>query len=105
MSNKSKLKPIAAALGTTFLVSMAASPIASAVDNPFSASVLGQSGYMVAEAEKEAEGKCGEGKCGESKGDKDAEGKCGEGMCGESKSDKDAEGKCGEGMCGGSKSE
>jgi len=96
MSDKSRLKPIAAALGTSFLVSMAASPVASAAENPFSATVLGESGYMVA---GDAEGKCGEGKCGEGEA-KDAEGKCGEGKCGEGEA-KDAEGKCGEGKCGG----
>ena len=79
MSNKSNLKPIAAALGTTFAVSLAMSPVASATDNPFSMNEL-SSGYMVADAHS-AEGKCGEGKCGESK---DGEGKCGEGKCGDS---------------------
>jgi len=91
--SKKTLKPIAAALGTTFIVSLAASPIVQAAENPFALNEL-SNGYMVAEEgscgeEKDAEGKCGEekdaeGKCGE---EKDAEGKCGE--------EKEAEGKCG----------
>ena len=107
MDKKIQLKPVAAAIGATFAVSLAASPLANAAENPFSAVEL-TTGYMVADSH--AEGKCGEGKCGESKG---KEGKCGEGKCGESKGDdaKGAEGKCGEskgsdakageGKCGG----
>ena len=93
MSKKTSLKPIAAAIGATFVVSLAAAPIvASAAENPFAMSEL-SSGYMVADAHA-GEGKCGEGKCG---GDKGAE----EGKCG---GDKGAEeGKCGEGKCGGDK--
>jgi uncharacterized low-complexity protein len=88
---KLTLKPVAAALGTTFAVSLAASPIASAADNPFSLTELGQ-GYMVAGhdgGDKDAEGKCGDKK-DEGKGDQKDEG---EGKCGGSKDD--AEGKCG----------
>jgi uncharacterized low-complexity protein len=95
--NKKTLIPIAAALGTTFVISLAASPIVLAAENPFALNDL-SSGYMVAEEgncgeEKDAEGNCGEekegeGHCGEEKGDH--EGKCGgmkegEGKCGESK--------------------
>ena len=99
MSDKMTLKPIAVAIGTTFAISLAASPVVNAAENPFSVTSY-ESGYMVAEGKcgdmKDTEGKCGEGKdtegkCGEGK---DAEGKCGEG--------KDMEGKCGEGKCGGS---
>ncbi len=106
MSKKTTLKPIAAALGTTFVVSLAASPIANAAENPFSMNQF-DSGYMV------AEGNCGEGKCGDKKegegscgdkkdaegscGEKKAEGKCGEGKCGDKQKE---EGKCGEGKCG-----
>lgn len=114
MSKKTTLKPIAAALGTTFVVSLAASPVANAADNPFSMNVF-TSGYEVAEGncgdkmegegkcgeekKEEKEGKCGEGNCGENKETgKDKEGKCGEGKCGEKKEKK--EGKCGEGKCG-----
>jgi len=104
--SKKTLIPIAAALGTTFVVSLAASPVVLAADNPFALNDLSR-GYMVAEEgncgeEKDAEGKCGEekegeGKCGENK-DTSAEGKCGEGKCGEKR--KTHEGKCGEGKCG-----
>ncbi len=106
MLMKRTLKPIAAAIGTTFVVALAASPIANAADNPFSLTEI-SSGYMVAD---KAEGKCGEGKCGEAKAKdtKEAEGKCGEGKCGGEKSHeakdggkKTGEGKCGEGKCGG----
>jgi len=100
MTKKYHFKPIAAALGTTFAVTLAAAPIANAADNPFSVTTF-DSGYMVA---GDHEGKCGaekaegEGKCG---GDKKAE----EGKCGGDKSEEkaDAEGKCGEGKCGGDK--
>jgi hypothetical protein len=90
--SKKTLKPIVAALGTTFVVSLATSPIVLAGENPFALNDL-SSGYMVAEegscGEKEGEGKCGEkegeGHCGEEKGDH--EGKCG--------GEKEGEGKCG----------
>jgi uncharacterized low-complexity protein len=105
MSNKNKLNPLAVALGTTFAISLSASPIINAADNPFAATQL-SSGYMVADAH--GEGKCGEAKCGDKKeaegkcGDKKAEGACGdkmgeEGKCGDKKKE---EGKCGEGKCG-----
>jgi uncharacterized low-complexity protein len=89
---KLTLKPVAAALGTTFAVSLAASPVAGAADNPFALNELA-GGYMV--ADHGAEGKCGEGKCGEGKdeGKDEKEGKCGEGKCGDSKDE-------GEGACG-----
>ena len=103
---KIPLTPIAAALGTTFAVSLSVSPLANAAGNPFSMNEL-SSGYVVAE---------GEGTCGAmedtasqegdsaSKGtavDTSAEGKCGEGKCGEKR--KAHEGKCGEGKCGANK--
>jgi len=99
-----KLKPIAAAVGTAFIASMASVNIANADESLFVAQDL-DAGYELL-ARGETEGKCGEGKCGEDK-DKDGEGKCGEdkdkdgedkdgeGKCGEDK-DKDGEGKCGE---------
>ena len=96
MSDKSTLKPLVAALGTTFAISLTAAP---AAENPFAINKLG-GGYMVADSH---EGKCGEAKCGADK--KEAEGKCGEkkenaeGKCGEAKcgaDKKEAEGKCGE---------
>jgi uncharacterized low-complexity protein len=99
MEKKYGLKPLTAALGTTFVVSLAASPLASATENPFQINDL-SGGYMMADAH--GEGKCGEGKCGEGKDE--GEGKCGEGKCGEGKDS--GEGKCGgdkdsgEGKCG-----
>ena len=94
MSRKSTLTPIAAAIGTTFVVSLAASPIVNAAENPFALNEL-SNGYMVTDAG----GKCGEAKCGESKAknvnseeEKASEAKCGNKM--------DPEGKCGEGKCG-----
>lgn len=105
MASQSK-KPLAAAVGTAFLASVALAPLASAAENPFQLDRLA-GGYSLAE-KGEAEGRCGEGKCGE--------GKCGEGMakseaegtCGEAKAKSDTEGTCGEGKseaegtCGGS---
>ena len=103
--SKRNLKPIAAAVGTAFLASLATTSIAHASDNPFSVQPL-EAGYLLAAADA-AEGKCGEekaaeGKCGE---DKAAEGKCGEDeaadtKCGEDGKGPGCEGKCGEGKCG-----
>jgi uncharacterized low-complexity protein len=89
---KTHLTPVAAALGTAFILSVAATP-ASAASNPFGMTDL-NNGYQLAwgdkpEAEKKAEGKCGEekkavnkameeGKCGGDK-KKMEEGKCGAG--------------------------
>ena len=96
MLKKRTLKPVAAVLGTTFAVALAASPIANAANNPFSLTEI-STGYMVAD---QAEGKCGEGKCGEgkAKNKKESEGKSRVAKDGDKKSD---EGKCGEGKCGG----
>lgn len=116
MSKKSKLSPIATAVGVSVVAALAGMPLANAASNPFAASDLG-AGYM-----KVAEGNCGgmkgkEGKCGaDKKGKKDGscggmkdkkDGKCGgkkgkEGTCGEGKK-MEKEGKCGEGKCGGKK--
>ena len=100
MSKRISLKPIAAALGTTFAVSLAAMPIANADENPFHATALTKGGYMV--AGNEAEGKCGEGSNDEAKPDDGTmqdEGKSeDEGKCGDEKSDdakSEGEGKCG----------
>lgn len=110
MKKKSILKPVAATIGTSFVISLAVSPNVSVAENPFVMNELAN-GYMVA-AGNDAEGKCGagmdesadkdksEGKCGDQK-DTSAEGKCGEGKCGEKR--KAHEGKCGEGKCGDSK--
>ena len=54
MAKKSMLNPIAAAIGTTFIVSLAGSPIANANENPFSLNEL--SGGFVVAGEV---GKCG----------------------------------------------
>jgi len=61
----SKKTLIAAAVGTAFVASMTAAPIASATGNPFALSGL-TTGYQVADNHiaKPMEGKCGEGKCG-----------------------------------------
>ena len=108
-----KKSTLSIALGSVFVASMAVSSVASAAQNPFAMASL-DNGYMVAQADKAKEGKCGEGKCGGDKakaGDKAKEGKCGgdkakEGKCGGDKAkagDKAKEGKCGEGKCGGAK--
>ena len=47
MIKKTQLKPIAAALGTTFAVTLAVSPLVNAADNPFAVTEF-KSGYMVA---------------------------------------------------------
>jgi uncharacterized low-complexity protein len=117
MPVKNKLNPLAVALGTTFAISLTASPIINAADNPFAANQLTNGGYQVADGShdgKKAEGSCGdkkmegEGKCG----DKKAEGSCGdkkmegEGKCGDKKAEgmkMKKEGKCGEGKCGDNK--
>ncbi len=78
MRNKFTMKPLAAAIGSVVVASLASIATASADQNPFGMTQL-SSGYMVADAH--GEGKCGEGKCGGKK----PEGKCGEGKCGESK--------------------
>jgi len=59
MAKKHTPKALAAAIGATFVASMAASPVVSADQNPFAMSPL-SSGYQVAGKE----GQCGEGKCG-----------------------------------------
>ena len=104
MAKKHSFKPLAAAIGTTFVVGVAAAPIAGAADNPFGISEI-DSGYMIL-----AEGKCGgdkseaakseEGKCG---GEKSEEAKSEEGKCGGEKSDEGHGGgeKASEGKCGG----
>ena len=56
MASQSK-KPLAAAVGTAFLASVALAPLASAAENPFQLDRLA-GGYSLAE-KSEAEGKCG----------------------------------------------
>ncbi len=96
MSDKPVIKPLAIAVGTAIVTSLASVNTATAAENPFAMTEL-SSGYMVASGHME--GKCGEGKCGGAKAT--AEGKCGEGKCGGAKAT--AEGKCGEGKCGSAK--
>ena len=109
MAKKHTPKALAAAIGATFIASMAASPVVSADQNPFTMSSLA-SGYQVAGKD----GNCGgmkkgskAGNCGGMKKgmDKGKEGQCGEGKCGGKKKgmDKGKEGQCGEGKCGGKK--
>ncbi|NNG12207.1 MAG: low-complexity protein [Halobacteria archaeon] len=102
MSDKPVIKPLAIAVGTAIVTSLASVNTANAAQNPFAMTEL-SSGYMVAEM---AEGKCGEGKCGGAKATEEAktmeEGKCGEGKCGGAAKTTE-EGKCGEGKCGASK--
>jgi uncharacterized low-complexity protein len=75
----SKKTLIAAAVGTAFVAGMTAVPLASAADNPFAMQSLDR-GYMVAQAGKTAEGKCGamnkatENKCGAAMMDADNDG-------------------------------
>lgn len=96
---KTHLTPVAAALGTAFILSVAATT-ASAASNPFGMTDL-NSGYQVAWGDKPAAEKKAEGKCG---ADKKGEAKCGadkkkmeEGKCGADKKKAMEEGKCGAG--------
>ncbi|UCH47862.1 MAG: hypothetical protein JSU95_17735 [Betaproteobacteria bacterium] len=78
----SKKTALSLAIGSAFVASIAAAPIAGAADNPFHMDSL-KSGYQIAGVAKgEEEAKCGEGKCGGAESDKGTEGKCGEGKCG-----------------------
>ena len=88
MKKKSTLAPLAAAIGTTFVVTLAASPVVSAQENPFALNEL-SGGFMVAGET----GKCGMLCGGESPTVRDGEMvKCGS-VCGEVA-------KCGT-LCGG----
>ena len=85
-----KMKPIAAAVGAAFAVSLAAGAAAEAnAADPFETQVL--DGVQFADAD--SEGGCGEdrekpeGDDAEAEGDKaEGEGQCGEGQCGEGES-------------------
>lgn len=104
MEKKSPTRPLLAALGTSFAVSLVASPLVYAAGNPFAA-VGYQGGYMVAADEAKCGASMGEGKCGGAATDakteagaetKDAAAKTGEGKCGGASGDAKAdEGKCG----------
>ncbi|MDH5435238.1 MAG: hypothetical protein OEX83_00625 [Gammaproteobacteria bacterium] len=113
-------KPLAIAIGSAFVASLAASPMVNAEQNPFSMNEL-SSGYQVADSGK-MEGNCGskhkeksDGNCGgkmnkekmheededehKSKKMEEGEGKCG------AKKKAVKEGQCGEAKCGGMKKE
>lgn len=109
MAKKHTPKALAAAIGATFVASMAASPVVSADTNPFAMSPL-TSGYQVAGKDGNCGGmKKGEkaGSCGGKKGKEAHCGgkKNGEAHCGGKKDDSKGkkEGQCGEGKCGGKK--
>lgn len=79
------------ALGGAVAVSLLASPLAQATENPFALQkVTTVTQLAEAETDKAAEGKCSEAGCS---------GKMKEGAC----SGKAKEGKCGEGKCGANK--
>ena len=61
---KSNFKPMAAALGTTFAISLAVSPVANAADNPFGMTELSKSGYMTAAGHGEGGLSLLEARCG-----------------------------------------
>lgn len=100
-------KSMAVVIGSAFVASIAATTV-NAAENPFALKSL-SSGYMVAEADKAKDGKCGTGKCG---ANKKAEGSCSadkakEGSC---HADKAKEGSCSadkakEGSCSADKAE
>lgn len=118
MFEKEVAKPIALAVATALVGSIAIGSVAQADTSvsPFAITTL-STGYLLGaagegtcggdkqDAAKEAEGSCGgdkeaEGSCG---GDKEGEAKEAEGSCGgdkEGEAKEDAEGKCGEGKCG-----
>ena len=103
-------KPLALAVGTCLMGSLAGYSIADTQQNPFVLSPL-SSGYMVGQADSqkaEKEGKCGEGKCGGGKTENEAV--CGIYKVGSVHTDdsKVVEGKCGghrpvEMLCGGAR--
>jgi uncharacterized low-complexity protein len=94
MYKKTSMKPLAIAMGTAVVTSLAGIPAAHAADNPFAMTEL-SAGYMVAEnapGQMPAEGKCGEGKCGAGMKKGMDEGKCGEGKCGMQMMDANSDG-------------
>lgn len=111
-----KKTALSLAIGSAFAVSLAASPIANAAENPFGMSAL-KSGYMLADASdmKASDKKMPEGKCGDKKDAKAKDAKCGGNMKHDAATGKMKEGKSGatkgmetkdsmkakEGKCGG----
>jgi len=67
-------KTLALAVGGAFVASIAATSV-HAAENPFALKSL-SSGYMVAEADKMKDGKCGTGKCSAEKKKAAKEGAC-----------------------------
>lgn len=76
---------VSLAVGSAF-AAIALSPVTHAADNPFGANKL-DAGYLLAQADKMKDGKCGEAKCGADKKatEKKKDGKCGEAKCGADK--------------------
>jgi uncharacterized low-complexity protein len=68
MSSKSKLKPVALAVGAAFATTLAMAPVANAAQNPFAMTQL-DSGYKLAAS--------GEGNCGAKTKEKAKEANCG----------------------------
>ena len=96
-----KKTALSLAIGSAFAVSLAASPIANAAENPFGMSAL-KSGYMLADAsdmkasdKKMPEGKCGDMSAKSNDGMKAADKKMPEGKPGGKKVTKAQDGKCG----------
>lgn len=101
--NKPTLKPVALAIGTCLVSSLAGYSIADSQQNPFAMTEL-SSGYMVAGYE----GVCGEGKCGgERKPGGDEQSGGARASATEEATDRgrksSKEGQCGESKCGGNK--
>ena len=82
-----KMKPIAAAVGAAFAVSLATGVAVADEADPFEAQVLAE-GTLFADAHKE--GGCGEDAAEEEDKAED-EGQCGEGKCGDEGGDGDSE--------------
>lgn len=93
-------------LSTGISLSLCATPVASAEQNPFFAKPIAQnkdaplesdhsanSDQLNTDNKKTQTGKCGAGKCSASKGE---QGKCGAGKCSATKGE---QGKCGTGKC------
>ncbi len=116
MSSKKAL--VSVAVGSAFAATLGMAPIASAAENPFAMQSMGK-GYMLAQAGKMADGKCGMGKSGAAMMDANKDGKVSkeeftkhhEAMFEKKDAnkdgvlDKDEMGKMMDGKCGGAKAE
>lgn len=85
-----KIKLISS-FGSAVAVSLLATPLAQAFENPFALQKVTATTQLAQAADKAAEGKCSDGKCGD---------KMKDGGCSGAVMDKSKEGKCGEGKCG-----